>query len=833
MPHNGSPIDLNFGKGAPDANGNTQGGKPKPDHHDLSPSQYGTLNFSAQTFTEQIPLVGMPFALSYNSARVPDYRVDDQITVSVAWQPPPDPCANLPSGAVCAIPPIYFNPPVGISLETDIAGEHSFEVYPGTNQVLTVSWDGRDVYGRLLAGSQLANVTIAYLFHPWDYFGVCCGPEFLAPFPALFGNDGNSVSFEGHIGSTQAVGAAFQLLLTHPDHRKLGLGGWSPSPLHRLDPASGVLYYGDGRIRNVPQRSLLDSFLSSVQGIGSVAAAMPDGTVYFYGQVGFEWYIFRRNPGGGYELVTASQQTPGTVRIYPDGWGKVNGLPTSKVVMNVAPVSMSAGPDGSLYVTDGSAIARLTPDGIWHVILGLNATSPRVLQPDGTPATESFVAWAAGGQVLAVGPDSSVYFTASWPYYAPNANGTNYTMVRKIAPDGRIYTVFGAGGVANTNRLHSWKALLGTSAYGANYFAVNGVFGLAVGNDGTVYVSEQDGFDSGIFKISPGGILLPFLNGAPVCYEGFFDPNPADTNLTAQIQGDQGKLATDVTTYWSGATCLQVAQDGSVYFTDGGVFVWRVNPDGVVERVAGRYTQSVSPPANLPLDYGDPLTTSVYPVVAMALTADDSLFLVNSQFPNTVMPPIFVVPGRSSLHGTLAPISSQSIPSEDGSEVYVFDPDGRHLEHAGQPDGRRQVGLWLRRQFPGGDHDRPCRKRDTDRARRLRTTDRHRRSLRPADHPGRGRPRVPQHRDQPRQRNHQPHQQPGGPAALDHRTSGRNLQRRLRQPRPGHAGHRPSRRRVDRYVFRSGCSDQPHRAGQYRLHELARRYPGPPDGPPA
>ena len=152
----------------------------------------------------------MPFALSYNSARVPDYRVDDQITVSVAWQPPPDTLREPAQRGSLRHPTHLLSiRRSGSGLETDIAGEHSFEVYPGTNQVLTVSWDGRDVYGRLLAGSQLANVTIAYLFHPWDYFGVCCGPEFLAPFPALFGNDGNSVSFEGHIGSTQAVGAAF------------------------------------------------------------------------------------------------------------------------------------------------------------------------------------------------------------------------------------------------------------------------------------------------------------------------------------------------------------------------------------------------------------------------------------------------------------------------------------------------------------------------------------------------------------------------------------------------------------------------------------------------
>ena len=161
-----------------------------------------------------------------------------------------------------------------------------------------------------MGGTSLANITIAYLFQPWDYFGVCCGPELQAQFPALFGNDGNSVSFEGHIGyTTTAVGANFQRLLTFPDHRKLGLGGWSPTPLHRLDPAGGILYYGDGRIRSVPQQTLQDGFLTQVSNLERVAAAAPDGAVYFFGEY-FDGqdYIFRRNPGGGYALVTAFER---------------------------------------------------------------------------------------------------------------------------------------------------------------------------------------------------------------------------------------------------------------------------------------------------------------------------------------------------------------------------------------------------------------------------------------------------------------------------------------------------------------------------------------------
>ena len=677
--------DFNFQSSPPNANKpNRPGDKPKGNPGDNSADDYGTLNFSAQTFSEQIPLVGVPFSLNYNSARVPDYRVDDHITIPVAWKRPASPwqatakarLLSAAAGEIMPVPRHYYDPPTGIRVELDVEGQQSVQTYPGTNQLVTISWDGKDAYGRLVGGTHLANINIAYEFSSGNYVGGCCGPELQEMFPSLFGNDGNVISFEAHAGTTLGVGALFQRLLTYPDHRKLGLGGWSPDPLHRWDPAGGILYYGDGRIRKVPERSLQDDFLNQVSAIGSMTAVAPDGTVYFFGNCRptYESYIFRRNPGGSYKLVTASRQSAGAVSIAWQGWSKADGLAADRVAMDVNLSSMSAGPDGSLYVTDDRVIARLAPDGIWHVVMGLNASSPALLQPDGTPAGQSFASYG-GSVLLAVGPDSSVYYTAIWPSYASSANGTNYSMVRKIATDGRLYTVFGGGGLA-AGQSASFQDLFGTSARGAHYANINGVYGLAVGNDGAVYVAENEMGKCGIIKISPGGVFFPFLNGCPTCWEGYYDPNPADTNITALIRGDQGKLATEVTASGWGPILLQAGQDGSIYFTDARI-VWRVNPNGIVERVAGRYSQSRSPAAELPMDNGDPLNTDVYPVNAMGLMPDGSLFVVRGT--GNGAPPILIIPGRSSLHGIMTPITSQKIPSEDGSEIYVFDPAGRHL----------------------------------------------------------------------------------------------------------------------------------------------------------
>jgi RHS repeat-associated protein len=678
-----SPWDFNYGLSGPNPNKpNRPGDKPTGSSRDDSPDNFGVLNFAAQTFREEVGLAGIPFRLHYNSARVPDYRVDDQITVPVKWERPAPECVvNNPNGT-CALPAHYFDPPTEITVEMNVAGQHTVQTFPGTNEEATLAWDGRDAYGRLVGGSCLATITVGYNFNAWNYFGVCCGPEFQSQFPALFGNYGNLVGFEGHTDSALAVGAAFQRLLTYPDHRALGLGGWSPSPLHRLDPPGGILYYGDGRIRKVTERPIQDTLLVNPQAAGRVVACGPDGTIYYFGEVTdvlghSENYIIRRSPGGGAELVTVSGLTPGTVgpHIGPGGWGQVDGQPASQVSLQGETLeAMSVGPDGSLYVADVYAIARLTPDGIWHVILGAEASQPPTFQPDGTPARRSFTT-AYQSITMAVGPDSSVYFTGQW---SPN-NGTNYTMIRKIAPDGRLYTVFGAGGVAAGSISPYWRDLLGTAAYSAHYFS--GPFaGLAVGQDGTLYVSPTEGqTGGGMFKISPGGVMLSFLSGSPTSGAGY-GYNPNDPNMTALIRGDEGKRASEVGPGGSVPRALQVGPDGSVYFTTDSFIVWRLNPNSVLERVAGRYGDLTYSPPSRPSDNGDPLNTYVYPVAALAVAPDGSLVLArNYTSAPYELPLIVTFPGRSSPRRLLAPVGGEVIPSEDGSEIFVFDASGKHL----------------------------------------------------------------------------------------------------------------------------------------------------------
>ena len=272
---------------------------------------------------------------------------------------------------------------------------------------------------------------------------------------------------------------------------------------------------------------------------------------------------------------------------------------------------------------------------------------------------------------MAVGPDNSVYFTTTWD----DINGTNYSMIRKIAANGNLYTVFAAPGapVSGERSATYWYTLFGSSAFSAP-FASTPLEAIAVGSDGTVYVSPGEFFDGGgMFQISPGGIIEPLLSDAPGTGAGA-GYNPADTNNAARILGDEGKQATAVTTGGDPALTMAVGPDGSVYFTSDVFIVWRINPNGILERVAGRYGSTSYNAPNYPIDAADPLNTYMYPVVALTVTPNDTLALITTQPPY-----ILLYPGRSSQQGLLAPIETQEIPSEDGSEVYVFDQNGRHL----------------------------------------------------------------------------------------------------------------------------------------------------------
>ena len=356
VPHFASADDLNFANNPANAKKTKSGQKPVPPKHDRPKNGYGTLNFSDRTFMEQIPLVGVPFDLNYNSARVPDYRVLSELLVPVSYF-----ATTRVTATTC---PQAFHAKYRSRRRPRTFGwicRFSARIATRSCPKPTRGprWNGMAGirYGRLVGGSGPGIVTVAYEWTDWNYGGIFGGPELSRAFPQLFGNDGNEIAFEGHAGTTLAVGETFQQIFTIPDHRALGFGGWSPTVLHRLDPIAGILCYGDGRIRTVPLPPIQGAFLNQIHSLQTVVAAAPDGSLYFDGTLigrGDGSFIFRRLPDGTFQIVTAPVDVQGGVHPNGSDWTQVDGQSVTNVsVAGVDFEDMCVGPDGSLYVTDG------------------------------------------------------------------------------------------------------------------------------------------------------------------------------------------------------------------------------------------------------------------------------------------------------------------------------------------------------------------------------------------------------------------------------------------------------------------------------------------------
>ena len=158
---------------------------------------------------------------------------------------------------------------------------------------------------------------------------------------------------------------------------------------------------------------------------------------------------------------------------------------------------IAVGQDGSIYISDTGSqrVRRVTPDGIIRTIAG---TGTFGFGGDGGPATQANFEAPYG---IAVGRDDTVYIVDS---------GNN--RVRWMRPDGTINVLAGDGsGLTNGDGGLARRAEL-----------QNLDTGLAVGPDGSVYVSQTSN-NVRVRRIAPiaerfvpGGIAVPAVDGSEV-----------------------------------------------------------------------------------------------------------------------------------------------------------------------------------------------------------------------------------------------------------------------------------------------------------------------------
>ncbi|WP_438035729.1 hypothetical protein [Sorangium sp. So ce204] len=354
---------------------------------------------------------------------------------------------------------------------------------------------------------------------------------------------------------------------------------------------------------------------------------------------------------------------------------------------------IAVGPDGSIYYSERymHRIRKISPDGFVNTIAGVNAQAG--FNGDNQPATQALLNQP---RRLTIGPDGTIYFI----------DESNYR-VRKISPDGIITTVAG-NGLLGTRPPDGALATSGSSG---------SVYGLDVSSDGNLYLA----FNNSILKVAPDGIITTVAgswntnasvssgDGGPAVdarfrsiYDMALGPDgsiyisessgqPWDGYRIRRIDrsGIINKIAgtVETTTSEDGVPAisasigvpdsLAVGQDGSVYFAalSGELLqdnlIRRISPDGVLTTFAGN--RAPRPWNCNACGLGGPPTAAWFlQVTDLAVTPDDRLMFIDGSGSSSYI-------GRVDMALPRIQAAHFAIASDDGTEVYIFDQQGKHL----------------------------------------------------------------------------------------------------------------------------------------------------------
>jgi RHS repeat-associated protein len=172
---------------------------------------------------------------------------------------------------------------------------------------------------------------------------------------------------------------------------------------------------------------------------------------------------------------------------------------------------------------------------------------------------------------------------------------------------------------------------------------------LAVGPDGSVYISQYN--HGRVRKVSPDGIITTVAGGTVPGFSG--DGGPATLAQLSDVAG------------------MAVASNGTLYLADNDNGRLRaVLPDGIIMTVAGSGFEGTAVDPNK--EEGAPATQATWlRPASLAMGPDGGLVLHDQTYS------LFRKLARPMAGFSLTDIS---IASDDASEVYRFDAQGRHLE---------------------------------------------------------------------------------------------------------------------------------------------------------
>ena len=205
---------------------------------------------------------------------------------------------------------------------------------------------------------------------------------------------------------------------------------------------------------------------------------------------------------------------------------------------------MALAPDGSVVFHDGPGLGRILLNGTVEPVSGNGAFgSPE----EGALAVES--PWMGRG--FAFASDGTLYFAESQRH-----------RVRRISPDGRVFTVAGAAEPDRFGRVRGGFSGDGGPAIDGE---LNTPQDVAVAPDGSVYVTDRN--NRRIRRIRPDGIIETAAGGGG---NDALDLSGVPAREAALTRPDR----------------IEADAQGMVYFTHGGSSIYRIDPDGILRAVA-------------------------------------------------------------------------------------------------------------------------------------------------------------------------------------------------------------------------------------------------------
>jgi RHS repeat-associated protein len=205
----------------------------------------------SQVLGETIPVVGVPFNLNYRSSRTPGRNADYQLDIPLQDN--------------------FVLTPKRIKLEVSIGGQKISRIFsddpadnpegPLSTPRYTYEWDAKDGYGRSLHGQgrHKATVRIGYVYNG-EYE---VPPEITQSLIDVQCSTENPEGSFGCISATDSISSGIQArqeVIGWQEYtinigswfpQNAGLGGWTLDIHHTYDPNDEVLYFGNGRQRQV------------------------------------------------------------------------------------------------------------------------------------------------------------------------------------------------------------------------------------------------------------------------------------------------------------------------------------------------------------------------------------------------------------------------------------------------------------------------------------------------------------------------------------------------------------------------------------------------------